>query len=150
MARLGWSSTLDSTALPTADANIGAAFADPAYDPGNAYSVPWQGGITGIAYDPGKVGRRRSRRSTICGTSALAGHVGMLTEMVDTMDLTCCRWASTSKTATEDDVERAPRRSCWSSGTRASSASTTARTTSTSWREGDLWATMAWSGDVFY
>ena len=49
MERLGWLASIDHSALPTVAANIGAAFADPAYDPGNAYSIPWQGGITGIA-----------------------------------------------------------------------------------------------------
>ena len=57
MDRLGWLAPIDHTALPTVTANIGAAFADPAYDPGNAHSVPWQGGVTGIAYDPTMTGR---------------------------------------------------------------------------------------------
>ena len=103
----GWLAPIDHTALPTVTANIGAAFADPAYDPGNAHSIPWQGGITGTAYDPARPGAS-SRRSTTFWDPAFAGHVGMLTEMVDTMNLTLMSpWGSDIQSATDDDVQRA-------------------------------------------
>src|SRR4051812_16726340 len=35
----------------------GAAYKHESYDPGNVYSVPWQSGITGIAYNSTKVSK---------------------------------------------------------------------------------------------
>ena len=65
MARLGWLMELDHSLLPTVGREIGAEFQDPPYDPGNAHSVPWQGGITGIAYNPRLAKRELSRFSDL-------------------------------------------------------------------------------------
>jgi spermidine/putrescine transport system substrate-binding protein len=46
---------LDKSKIPNF-ANIGEIFLDPAYDPGNQYSVPYQWGTIGIGYDRTKVG----------------------------------------------------------------------------------------------
>lgn len=146
MERLGWLATIDHDALPTVTANIGPAFADPAYDPGNAHSIPWQGGITGIAYDPSKTGRPLTAFADLWDP-AFAGHVGMLTEMVDTMNLTLLSLGVEIQSATDDDVQRAQqklldqrdagivRQYYGQDYTRALA-------------EGDVWATMAWSGDA--
>jgi spermidine/putrescine transport system substrate-binding protein len=147
MNRLGWLAPIDHSALPTVTANIGPAFADPAYDPGNAHSIPWQGGITGIAYDPSKTGRPLTKFADLWDP-AFAGHVGMLTEMVDTMNLTLLSLGVDIQNATIDDAARAQaklieqrdagivRQYYGQDYTRALS-------------QGDVWATMAWSGDVF-
>jgi spermidine/putrescine transport system substrate-binding protein len=146
MERLGWLATIDHDALPTVTANIGPAFADPAYDPGNALSIPWQGGITGIAYDPSKTGRPLTAFADLWDP-AFAGHVGMLTEMVDTMNLTLLSLGVEIQNASDDDARRAQqklldqrdagivRQYYGQDYTRALA-------------EGDVWATMAWSGDV--
>jgi spermidine/putrescine-binding protein len=47
-----WLEELHHDRLPNVEENLLLAFKDPVYDPGNAHSVPWQGGITGIAYNP--------------------------------------------------------------------------------------------------
>ena len=109
MARLGWLMELDYSLLPTVDGEIGAEFRDPPYDPGNAHSVPWQGGITGIAYNPRLAKRELSRFSDLWDES-LAGHVGMLTEMVDTMNLTLLSLDIDPQTATVEDAEQAQKR----------------------------------------
>ncbi len=147
MDRLGWLAEIDHAALPTVTANIGPAFADPPYDPGNAHSIPWQGGITGIAYDPRKTGRTLTKFADLWDP-ALKGHVGMLTEMVDTMNLTLLMLGVDIQDATVDDAKKAQaklieqrdagivRQYYGQDYTRALS-------------QGDTWATMAWSGDVF-
>ena len=146
MDRLGWLAPIDHSALPTVTANIGHAFSDPAYDPGNAHSIPWQGGITGIAYDPSKTGRPLTTFADLWDP-AFAGHVGMLTEMVDTMNLTLLSLGVDIQNATIDDATRAQaklieqrdagivRQYFGQDYTRALA-------------DGDVWATMAWSGDV--
>ena len=39
-------------------ANASALALDPSFDRGNVYTMPWQSGITGIGYDPKKLGRK--------------------------------------------------------------------------------------------
>jgi spermidine/putrescine transport system substrate-binding protein len=46
---------LDLSQIPNF-ANLKSSLADPAYDPGNVYSIPYQWGTIGIGYDRNKVG----------------------------------------------------------------------------------------------
>ncbi len=52
MIELGLLAEIDAEAMPNF-ANIGEAFKDPPYDPGNRHCVPYQWGMTGIAYRNG-------------------------------------------------------------------------------------------------
>lgn len=47
----GWVSELDATRRPNFDANAAAWAKDPFFDVGNKYSMAWQSGLTGIAYN---------------------------------------------------------------------------------------------------
>ncbi len=147
MVRLGWLEPLDYSLLPNVKANLGTTFADPAYDPGNAHSVPWQGGITGIAFNPSLTGRNITAFADLWDES-LAGHVGMLTEMVDTMSITLLTMGVDLEQATIDDAERAQERLL-----RQRDAGIVrgyyGNNYANGLARGDLWATMAWSGDVF-
>lgn len=147
MVRLGWLEALDYSLLPNVKANLGKAFADPAYDPGNEHSVPWQGGITGIAYNPSLTGRDITSFADLWDDS-FAGHIGMLTEMVDTMSITLLTMGVDLEQATIDDAERAQERLL-----RQRDAGIVrgyyGNDYANGLARGDLWATMAWSGDVF-
>jgi spermidine/putrescine-binding protein len=46
---------LNREAIPNLDANIAPLFQDPAYDPGNRFSAPYQWGTTGIGYKFGTI-----------------------------------------------------------------------------------------------
>ena len=148
MAEQGWIEQLDWSLLPTADANMLPAFADPTYDPGNAHSVPWQGGLTGIAYYPDKVGGTITSFDDLFD-ERLSGHVGMLTEMVDTFGLTWLSMGIDPQDATEDDAHAAADklRQQRDSGVLRKYYGQDYIDDLTS---GDLWASMAWSGDIFY
>ncbi|MET8542472.1 spermidine/putrescine ABC transporter substrate-binding protein [Kitasatospora sp. NPDC004799] len=54
---LGWVQAMDRDNLPNVTANLDPQLADPAFDPGRRRSVPWQSGITGIAYNRKALGR---------------------------------------------------------------------------------------------
>ena len=43
---------LDHSKLPTFAKNAAPSAKDPSYDPGNKFSVPWQSGLVGLAYNP--------------------------------------------------------------------------------------------------
>jgi spermidine/putrescine transport system substrate-binding protein len=53
---LNFLAPLDHTKLPNYAANAAPAYKKTSYDNGNVYSVPWASGMTGIAYNPDKVG----------------------------------------------------------------------------------------------
>ena len=134
-------------ALPTAQANMLDAFRDPAYDPGNARSVPWQGGVTGIAYYPDLVGGQITGMADLWNPK-LEDRVGMLTEMVDTMTLTLLMLGIDPHPATVDDAARAQeklleQRDAGIVRDYYGNEYTDELAT------GSLWASMAWSGDVF-
>jgi spermidine/putrescine transport system substrate-binding protein len=55
--RLGWVQEMDRANQPNVTKYLDPLLRSPAFDPGRAYTVPWQSGITGIAYNRGKLGR---------------------------------------------------------------------------------------------
>jgi len=84
MISLGWIQKLDKANLPNVEANIISSLASPAWDPEREYSVPWQSGVTGIAYNAKYTGEVRSMEELLT-RSDLKGKVTLLTEMNDTM-----------------------------------------------------------------
>jgi spermidine/putrescine transport system substrate-binding protein len=148
MNRSGWLERLDHSLLPNVEANIGPRFSDPIYDPRNAHSVPWQGGITGIAYNRNLVDPPPASFADLWD-ERLRGHVGMLTEMVDTMNLTLLTLDVDPQQATVDDAVRAQKRLL-----EQRDAGLVRGYFGSEYVDGlarrDLWATMAWSGDIFW
>lgn len=55
--RLGWVQEMDRAAQPHVTRYLDPLLRSPAFDPGRMCSVPWQSGITGIAYNRRKLGR---------------------------------------------------------------------------------------------
>ncbi len=68
MVRLGYVEKLDKEAIPNAS-NLVDALASPGWDPNREYSLPWQSGLTGIGYDPDKVGKRADVDLGSCSTT---------------------------------------------------------------------------------
>ncbi len=148
MNRGGFTEPLHWDALPTATQNMLPAFRDPVYDPNNARSVPWQGGVTGIAYYPDLVGGKITSFSDLWNPK-LAGHVGMLTEMVDTMTLTLLMLGVDPQTATVDEATKAKDKLLEQRDT-GIVRKYYGQDYIDALVSKDTWASMAWSGDVFY
>ena len=55
--RLGWVQEMDRSRQPNVTKYLDPQLRSPAFDPGRGHTVPWQSGITGIAYNRRKVGR---------------------------------------------------------------------------------------------
>jgi len=84
MIKLGWIQELDHARIPNVDANLLPQLRQVAFDPGRKYSVPWQSGFTGIAYNAALV--REVRNFTeLLNRSELRGRITLLSEMRDTM-----------------------------------------------------------------
>ncbi|MFE5891784.1 spermidine/putrescine ABC transporter substrate-binding protein [Streptomyces sp. NPDC056462] len=55
--RLGWVQEMDRARRPNVTKYLDPLLRSPAFDPGRKYTVPWQSGITGIAYNRRRLGR---------------------------------------------------------------------------------------------
>ncbi len=106
MADLGYLEELDHSKLPNFEKNAGEIYKDPSFDPNNAHSVPWQAGITGIAYNPELTGREITKTEDLFDP-AFEGKVGMMTEMRDTMNLVILSNGVDPEKATLDDARAA-------------------------------------------
>ena len=106
MARLGWLEELDHSKLPNWTANVADYAKGLWFDPDNKYSVWWQGGITGIAYDPELTGREITTFDDLLDP-AFSGRAGGFSDMRDMFGLTLLSLGVEPANATVDDVQRA-------------------------------------------
>ncbi len=84
MVGLGWLQKLDRDQLPNVTANLSPDLRSPTWDPDRDYSVPWQSGVTGIAYNSKFTGEVSSFEELMTRPD-LKGRISLLSEMGDTM-----------------------------------------------------------------
>jgi len=84
MVDLGWLQKLDHANLPNVDANLVSTLKSPDWDPNRDYSVPWQSGLTGIAYNA-KYTKPVGSFEELLTRPDLKGRISLLKEMRDTM-----------------------------------------------------------------
>ena len=84
MVGLGWLQELDHSNLPNVDANLVESLRNPLWDPGRKYSIPWQSGLTGLAYNAKYTGEISSFEELVTRPD-LKGKISLLSEMTDTM-----------------------------------------------------------------
>jgi spermidine/putrescine transport system substrate-binding protein len=82
---LGYAQKLDHSALPNL-ANLDSTLQNPDFDPGRSYSVPWNSGFTGLAWNADAVPRGLGDIIDLWRPE-LKGKVGVLAEMRDTIGL---------------------------------------------------------------
>ncbi|WP_329107540.1 spermidine/putrescine ABC transporter substrate-binding protein [Micromonospora sp. NBC_01699] len=84
--RLGWVQKLDKTKLPNVEKNLLASLRGRSFDPNNEYALPWQSGLSGLAYN-GSVTKEIRTVDELLTRPDLKGKVTALSEMRDTMGL---------------------------------------------------------------
>lgn len=82
---LDWVTPLDREAMENAG-NLRSGLASPPWDPDRTFSLPWQSGLAGIAYNRAKTGRDLESVEDLFDP-AFRGQVTFLTEMRDTVGL---------------------------------------------------------------
>jgi spermidine/putrescine transport system substrate-binding protein len=145
MNRLGYLERLHHDELPNFAANAADKVKDPWFDPDNAHSIPWAAGITGIGYDIELAGREITRFDDLFDDE-FAGRIGLFSEMRDTFGLTLLSLGFEPETATVDQVQQAQEKLI---GNRAKVRGFYGNDYADQLAQGNLVATMAWSGDVF-
>ncbi|MBZ4321743.1 spermidine/putrescine ABC transporter substrate-binding protein [Streptomyces sp. SCA2-4] len=84
--RLGWVQEMDRAAQPNVARHLDPLLRKPSFDPGRKHSVPWQSGITGIAYHRKKLGRE-IRSTAELWKDDLRGRVTLLSGMDEAFTL---------------------------------------------------------------
>jgi len=102
-----WAETLDLANIPNAS-NIATDLANPDWDEGRKYSMPYAIGQTGIGYYPEKVGGEVTSADAFFDT-AYAGNITILDEMRDSVGFTMLTMGYNPQTGTFDQAGRAPR-----------------------------------------
>ncbi len=146
MIQLGWLEKLDKTAIPNIK-NLLPAQQHPNWDPNRDYSLPWQSGMTGIGYDPTKVGGTLESVKELFTNPKFKGKVTLLTEMADTMGLVMLANGDDPSHVTDATWNRAVQtiKKAVSSG---QIRQFTGNDYAPLLAKGDVWACFAWSGDM--
>ncbi|MDQ3867069.1 MAG: spermidine/putrescine ABC transporter substrate-binding protein, partial [Actinomycetota bacterium] len=146
MLRLGYVEKLDKEAIPNSK-NLVANLQSPGWDPNRDYSLPWQSGLTGIAWNRKLTGGPITTMDQLLTDPKLKGKVTLLTEMPDTVGVTMA--------ANGDDPEKvSPEAFSRAIDTiqNAVDSGQIRRFTGNDYTDDliaeNVWAALAWSGDI--
>ncbi|WLQ51325.1 spermidine/putrescine ABC transporter substrate-binding protein [Streptomyces poriferorum] len=146
--RLGWAQKLDPANLPHAFANLSPQFRTPDWDPGRAYSYPWTGIPTVIAYNSKATGGRKVDSVTqLLDDPTLKGRVAFLSEMRDSVGMTLLDMGKDPGKFTDADYDAAIGRM-----QKGVDKNQIRRFTGNDYTadldKGDIAACVAWAGDI--
>ncbi|MFB6554403.1 spermidine/putrescine ABC transporter substrate-binding protein [Streptomyces sp. NPDC056405] len=148
LIRLGWVQKLDPSNLPHAYANLSPQFRSPDWDPGRAYSYPWQGISTVIAYNKKALDGVEVRSvSDLLDNPKLKGRVGFLTEMRDSIGMVLLDMGKDPGDFSDDDYDAAIDR-LQKGVDRGQIRRFTGNDYTADISKGDFAACLAWAGDV--
>jgi spermidine/putrescine transport system substrate-binding protein len=146
MIKLGWLEKLYKPAIPNMK-NLQPAQRHPSWDPDREYSLPWQSGMTGIGYDPNKVGGELTSVSDLLDNPKWKGKVTLLTEFGDTIGLVVLANGDDPENITKATFDKAVKRI-----QKAVDSGQVRQFTGNDYApllaKGDIWACFAWSGDM--
>jgi spermidine/putrescine transport system substrate-binding protein len=141
----GWVEELDKELIPNI-VNLVDAQASPPFDPDRTYSLPWQSGMTGIAWNEDVTGPVTSVQQLL-EDPKLKGKVTMLQEMADSVGLVMLQNGNDPGAVTDDTFS-----SAIDTVQAAVDSGQIRRFTGNDYTQqltnGDLAAAVAWSGDV--
>ncbi len=146
MGRLGYLEELDHSKLPNWTANCADYAKGLWFDPDNKYSIWWQGGITGIAYDPNLTGREITTFDDLLDP-AFKERAGGFSDMRDMFGLTLLSLGVQPENATIADVTRAQQKLLEATG-RQQFRGFYGNEYYDALAAGDLAISVAWSGDI--
>lgn len=145
LIKKGWVEKLDKSAIPNFK-NLQDALAHPNWDENRDYSLPWQSGMTGIAYND-KLTDPVLSVDDLLENPKLKGKITLLNEMGDTMSLVMLANGDDPTKVTDAAFDKALKRI-----QKAVDSGQVRQFTGNDYTgplaKGDLTACMAWSGDV--
>ncbi|MEX0817504.1 MAG: spermidine/putrescine ABC transporter substrate-binding protein [Gaiellales bacterium] len=146
MIRLGYVQEKDKSAIPNEE-NLVESLRSPGWDPQREFSLPWQSGMTGIAYNKKLTGGPVTTIEQLLTDPKLKGKVTMLTEMPDTMGIAIAATGGDPENVTPEAFETA-----LDMIRQAVDSGQIRRFTGNDYIDDmvaeNVWAALAWSGDV--
>ena len=142
-----WAVPLDHARIPNFFKYASPLIKSPSYDPGNKYTVAWQSGFTGIAYNP-QLTKREITSVHDLFDPAFKGHVGMMNDNTELGSLgllalgippvhsTPSDWKKAADLLTKQRQNGIVRQYYDQSYIKALES-------------GDTWISQAWSGDIY-
>jgi len=141
----GWLEKLDKSAIPNLK-NLQSALQHPNWDPNRDYSLPWQSGMTGIAFND-KLTEPILTMDDLLENKKLKGKVTLLNEMGDTLALVMLANGDDPAKVTDATFDKAIKR-IQKSVDSGQVRQFTGNDYTGPLSKGDLSACMAWSGDI--
>jgi spermidine/putrescine transport system substrate-binding protein len=137
---------LDHSKLPNFQTYAGAAYKNPTFDPGNKFTIAWQAGLTGLAYNP-KLTKRPITSFQDLFDPKFKGKITMFGDSTDFPTLTMIGLGIDPAKSTEEDWKRTAekmkelRPQIREFIDNAGEAEVL--------QSGNAWISMAYSGDIF-
>ncbi|SDG58635.1 spermidine/putrescine transport system substrate-binding protein [Sinosporangium album] len=145
--QLGYLAPLDHSKLPNFASNAAAKVKNPIWDLGNTYTVPWTVGVTGIAYNPKYIDGEITSVHELWN-SKYKGKVGMMQDTQELANFAFFALGIDPDKSTQADWERAAAKL-----KEQREAGLVRKYYENDYVDalvrGDIWITMAWSGDIF-
>ena len=136
---------LDHSKLPNFAKYASPLVKSPNYDPGNRYSVTWQTGFTGIAYNS-KIIKRPITSFNDLADPAFKGHVGMMNDNTELGSMALLRLGIKPEDSTPKDWVESTK---WLRKQRENVLGYYDQSYIQHLENGDTWISQAWSGDIF-
>lgn len=142
---LGFFVPLDQSRLPNFRKYGGQRFQHEGFDPGNTFSIPWQAGFTGIGYNPQACGREITSWHDLLDP-AFKGKIGLFANNEDLPNCALLAIGVDPTTSNEADWRRA---AAWLDTMKPLVRQFYSSNYIQALATGDVWISMAWSGDIF-
>jgi spermidine/putrescine transport system substrate-binding protein len=136
---------LDHAKIPNFSKYASSLVKSPNYDPGNQYSVTWQTGFTGIAYNTNYIKREINSINDLADP-AFKGYVGMMNDLTEVGSVALLRMGIDPATSTPKDWEASIP---WLEEQRSLVLGYYDQSYISHLENGDTWISQAWSGDIF-
>lgn len=145
LLELGYLIPLDQSRMTNFYKNASPLVKNTSYDPGNRYTMAWQSGMTGIGYNPKLTGREITSWQDVLDP-AFKGKVGMFGDNQDLPNSALLAIGVNPATSTEADWKKA---AAWLKKGKPLVRKYYSQDYVDALSKGDIWISMAWSGDVF-
>jgi spermidine/putrescine transport system substrate-binding protein len=142
---LGFLVPLDQSRLTNFRKNAAPKYQNESFDPGNKLSIPWQAGFTGIGYNPEKTGREITSWQDLHDPK-FKGHIGLFANNEDLPNCALLAIGVDPLKSTESDWRKA---ADWLNKMKPLVRAFYGQPYINALATGDLWISMAWSGDIF-
>jgi spermidine/putrescine transport system substrate-binding protein len=142
---LGFFVPLDQSKLANFRKYGGSRYHNEPFDPGNKLSIPWQAGFTGIGYNPKRTGREITSWQDLQDPK-FKGHIGMFANNEDLPNCALMAIGVDPLKSTEKDWRKA---ADWLTKMKPLVRNFYSQNYINGLATGDVWISMAWSGDIF-